>query len=190
MDNLNDLKTIWLTAKTDSLPTSAEMVQLIKKFRNRKIFEKIVLIVSACVLALLMVAIMVTYKSTMPTTRIGEFLIVAACGILATTNIRSIKRFYRLDHCSNKEFVEFLEQTRKNQLYYYKNTQVVGLLFCSIGLLLYLYEIVHQNTLLFIIVYAVTITYLIVLWFIIRPRKFKKGIDKLNATRERLEKIL
>ena len=37
MDNLNDLRKIWLTADTKGLPNSSEMVHIVKKYRNKKL---------------------------------------------------------------------------------------------------------------------------------------------------------
>jgi membrane protein YdbS with pleckstrin-like domain len=189
MDNLNDLKAIWLTAKTDNLPTSNEMVRLVKKFRNQRIFKKLAVIVMALVLAALMVTVGFIYKSTLITTRLGEAFMIIACGILATSNIKSLRRFYDLKDCSNKEFITFLEQTRLNQIRFYKKTQVIALLFCSSGLLLYIYEMVYQNTALLILNYAVTIAYVLVLTLVVRPRVYKREAKKLQETRDRLEKI-
>lgn len=189
MDNLNDLKAIWQTAKTDDLPKSAEMLRLVKKFRNQRLFKKILLIVLAILLLAVMVFVMFIYKSTMLTTRIGEALFIIACVILVVTNTRSLKRFIDLKDCSNKEFIEFLEQTRRNQVYFYTRTQVIALSVCSLGLLLYPYEFAHVNMDWFIGTYTFVVLYLGIIWLIVRPRVFKKEARKLNETLERLEKI-
>lgn len=189
MDELNDLKALWLTAKTDSLPSSSELVQLVRKFRWQRLRKKIVLISSASALALVMVLIMFVYHSTMLSTRIGEVLLIAACALLVVTNTRSIKRFYDLKDCSNKEFLEFVEQTRLNMLYYYRKTQIAGLVLCSLGMLLYVYEFVYQHILITVIIYALIAAYLCFAWFVLRPRIFKKNMRKLNAVKEKLEQF-
>jgi amino acid transporter len=189
MDNLNDLKAIWLTAKTDSLPDSHEMVQIIKKFRNKKLLKIGALVVTAIILVGLMIAVVFFYKSTMLTTRFGEAFIIIAGIILVATNLNSLNRFYKLKVCSNKEFVQFLEQTRLRQQFYYKRTQIVAMAFCATGLLLYLYEGVYQNTLLFWGAYTGTVIYLLVIWFVLRPRVFKKDERKINEQIEKLHTI-
>jgi len=125
----------------------------------------------------------------MMTTYIGDVLMVTSCVILAVTNIKSIKRFYYLKDCNNSEFVQFIERTRQNQIYFYKRTQVIAMSITSLGLLLYWYEYVHHNTTLTIIIYSATVVYLAAMWFIVRPRVFKKNARKLNEMLERLEKI-
>lgn len=189
MDNLNDLKAIWLTAKTDSLPDSHEMVQIIKKFRNKKLLKIAALVIIAILLVMVMIWVMFIYKSTMPTTRFGEAFIIIAGIILISTNLNSLLRFYKLSVCSNKEFLQFLEQTRLRQRFYYQRTQVVAMFFCASGLLLYLYEGVYNSTLLFIGSYLGTLLYLLILWFVVRPRVFKKEEKKINAQIEKLKLI-
>lgn len=189
MDNLNDLKAIWHSAKTDSLPTSVEMKQLIKKFRNQKLRNKWFTIVISCQISILITVVLCITPFKMLITYVGGGLLVASTVLLAATNIKSLKRFYQLDNCSNQEFLAFIEQTRQNQIYYYKKTQTVIGLIWAIGWLLYLYEPVSRHPKWFIWVYGFAISYVLVIWFIVRPRYFKKGAEKLNATRQRLEKI-
>jgi len=61
---------------------------------------------------------------------------------------------------------------------------------CSIGWVLYLYEITYQNPMVCFAVYSVIFIYLAVMWFIVRPRSFKRDAEKLNSMQQRLEKIL
>jgi len=189
MDNLDNLKSIWLSAKTDSLPQPGEMLRMVKKFRNQRIRKKIIIIVIAISCSCIMLWGMFFDGAKMLTTYIGDVLMITSCVILAVTNIRSIKRFYSLKDSNNAEFVLFIERTRQNQLYFYKKTQVIAMGITSIGLLLYWYEFVHRKPTLTIIIYSATIVYLAVMWFVVRPRVFKKNARKLNEMLERLEKI-
>lgn len=190
MDNLNDLKAIWLSAKTDHLPTSEEVVSMAKKFRNKTLRRKIVMITVACFNSLLMLAVMVFYKSTLLSTWIGEILIIVSCSLLASTNIRSIGRFYNLRDTTNDEFLEFLEKTKQNQIRYYRKTEVIRQGLGSIGLLVYLYEFVHRDLMVMTIAYSVIVAYLAILWFIVRPRRFKKNLDQLSEKQNRVEKLI
>lgn len=189
MDNLTDLKAIWLTAKTDSLPTSNEIVELVRKFRGQKLRKKWMVIIGSALLSLLVIAVMIVVDYKLLITYVGGGMIAVSGLVLSYTNIKSLKRFYRLDDCSNLEFLAFIEQTRLNQLYYYKKTQIVIMLFCSLGLLLYMYEPASKHMGWFIAIYASCTVYLLVIWLVVRPRIFKKNAAKLNATRQRLENI-
>ena len=189
MDNLNDLKMIWLTADTRSLPGSNDIVIMAKKYRIEKLVKKLGLITAGVVLTGIEVLVVFIYKSTLFTTRIGEACIIIAGAVLVATNTNSIGRFYRFNDFSNKEFLEFLEQTRLNQVYYYKKTQVAALIFCSAGLLCYPFETIYKYTVWAIVAYCFIIIYLLVLWLVVRPRAFRKQTRKLNETINRLEKL-
>jgi hypothetical protein len=189
MDNFNDLKSIWLTAKTDSLPASDEIVHIIKRYRNKALQKKVMVILVGLVSVTIMIGIVFFYKSEMPTTRIGEFFIILAGSILIFSNVRSIKRFYDLQEFSNRDYIEFLKKSRQNQIHFYKNTQVVGITFCSIGLLFYIFEFVHQNAILSIIAYSLLVIYLLILWLIVRRRVFIKHSRKLEELIKTLESL-
>ena len=187
MDNLNDLKKIWLTANTSSLPGPNEMIQFVKKYRNQKLVKKLALIVAALLATVTEIFVVFFYKSTMLTTRLGEGCIIAAGIILISTTINSFNRIYTLKDTSNKDFIKFFEKTRQRQLFYHQKTQVVAFAFCSAGLLLYLFEYVYKNAVLAIIAYAVLVAYLLVMWLIVRPKTFKKHTRKMDETMKKLE---
>lgn len=189
MDNLDDLKALWHTAKTDVLPSSKEMLQIILKFRKQKLRSKWMIIIVSLLLSAALVFIMIHTPFKMLSTYIGGSLMAVSGLILAATNIKSLKRFYQLDDCSNLEFVAFIEQTRQNQIFYYKKTQVILMSLNTVGLSLYLYESLKDDFLPTLILYGVTTGFLFFNWFFLRPRSYKKNAAKLAATKQHFEKI-
>jgi hypothetical protein len=189
MDSLNELKTIWRTANTDSLPSHREMLRLIKNFRDDKLRSKVLLITAAFLLMMLLVIDWLFNRPRLVSTTIGMMMALCAMLILAVSNIRSLGRFIRFNDCSNREFILFLEQTRRNQLFYHQKTQVAGMLFASGGLVLYLYEFVRHNLMLTMLFYALALAYLAFIWLYLRPVKFKKQTVKLNQMIERLHQL-
>jgi len=189
MNNLDDLKTIWHKAKTDSLPTSDAMISTVKKFKGQKLRNKWSTIIVSGLSFCIIIAALYIVPFKLLTTYMGGGMMALSSVLLAGTNIKSLKRFQQLRDCSNLEFVSFLEQTRQNQLYYYKKTQVVVMLFTSVGLLLYIYELTLGNTTLFICIYSVCTVYLAIMWFYVRHRYFIKNAKKLDETLLRLQSI-
>jgi len=189
MDNLNDLKSVWITAKTDSLPAAGEMTNIIKKYRSKTLQKKVMVILIAAVSVTIMIGITFIYKAKMPTTRVGQYLIILAGCVLIFTNVRSMKRFYDFRDLSNRDYIKFLEKSRQNQIYFYKKTQVAGLIFWSFGLLLYIFEFVHQNAFICITAYLFTIIFLIILWLVVRRRVFSKRAKKLEELIKKLESL-
>jgi len=190
MNNLDNLKAIWHTAKTDNLPTSKEVMRLIGKFRSQKLRNKWLVIILSLLLFAVIVAVLYIVPFKMATTYAGGAMMALSSLLLAGTNFRSLKRFNQLEDCSNLDFLAFIEQTRKNQIFYYKRTMVTIISLCAVGWLLYLYEVTYQHPLWCIGIYSAAAIYLAVMWFIVRPRAFKRDTEKLNATRERFENIL
>lgn len=190
MDNLNDIKKIWHTANTAALPGVDKIRSVIKKHRRNKLLKLTAVIITALFLIAVMVTVMFNYKSAMISTRVGEVCIMAACLILLIANARSLKRFYRYNDYSNKEFIAFLEETRVRRSNYYKRTQVVGLAIASAGLLLYIYEEARRHDLwVGLTAYSVAIAYMLIIWLVIRPRAFKRQNRKLDETIKKLNAL-
>jgi hypothetical protein len=58
------------------------------------------------------------------------------------------------------------------------------------GWILYVYELAYNFPGWIIFIYLIMTIYLAVLWFVVRPRGFRKDEEKLNATRAHVENIL
>jgi len=189
MDNLNELKAIWQTAKTDGLPTATEMAAMAKKFRYEKLRNKVLSIAVGVIAIVIMLVFFFRTPTLEKSTIVGIAFTLIACIILIYTNARSIKRFVNLKDYSNREFVLFLEQTRRNQLFYYKYTQVFGLVFSFIGLFLFMYQFVNHQPILILLFYTVAVAWTMFMSLYLRPRNFKKQSAKLNNMLSSLKKI-
>ena len=189
MDNLDDLKAIWQNVKTVSLPNSSQMINIIKTNKDKTLRRLVFLILGALGMILLVLFASYVYHFKLISSKIGEGLIVFSGLILMATNLNSFNRFYKLNVCSNKEYLSFLEQTQLRQLFYFKYTQVAGLAFCFIGLVLYLYELVYQNQWMMIISYLLLLIYFAIVFFYLRPKTYKKGVVKLNQELENVRRI-
>jgi len=190
MDNLSELQEIWRSARTDDLPQAAAVTRMVRKYRSQKLLLVVAVIVGMLLLLAFLIQQTVAYHPAMWSTKIGTICMVTAGLILVAAKISSLVRFYRLKEHSNRDFILFLERTRQRQLFYYKRTQVIGFAICAAGLLLYLYEGVHQKTSLLIGAYAAMIAYLSVLWLYLRRRIFKRQERKLQARIEMFEGLL
>lgn len=189
MDNLNELKAIWQTAGSGNLPAPDEMKRSIKTFQVQRMQKKWVVIIASILLTVLIIAATILSGPKMFTTWIGGGLIALACLVLALNNWKSLKRFNQLDDCSNSEFLAFIEQTGHNQRYYYQKIQLLIMTLCAVGLSLYLYEPATRRPGWTAALYGFTIGYLIIMWFVVRPRMFARNTEKLNRMRNHFEKL-
>ena len=189
MDDLNEMKGIWMKAKTDGLPNADEMMGIIKKYRHQKLMKIALIMFAAIASVAVMIGVIFYYKSTMMTTLIGKVLIIVAGIILVISKASSLVRYYKLGATSNKDFVRFLERTRERQIFYYKKTQPAAAAIVSIGLVLYIFEMVHKSEFLLITSYLLLSAYLLVLLLVVRPRIFKREAKKLNDKIEHLKAL-
>ncbi len=189
MDNSNELQEIWKSVSLKELPESREMIDLIHNHRNKKLKNFLLLILSSVFFVATMIWVIYTSASFNIIARIGAVLMLISCLILLATNFNSFQRFYNLTACSNKEFLLFLQQTKKRRLFFYKNTQLVLLIFCVTGLFMFLTHLIARNLTLAIAVYAGYSVYFLVMWFYVRPKVYKKGIQKLSRSIEKVERI-
>lgn len=189
MDNLTDLKAIWLTASTDQLPDATEMVQIIQKFRVQRVKKKWVMIILGSLMATMIVALTYFANFKLASTYVGAGLIAASCLYFVVDKIMSLKRFYQPYNYSNREYLHFIEQTRINQIYYYKKTQLIIMGLSSLGLLLYLFEPAMIHFFSTMLLFIVTIACQLYSWFVVRPRNFNKNQEKLELLRKRIENI-
>lgn len=189
MDNLNELKAIWHSAGTPNLPAPSEMKHMIKSFQTERVRKKWMVIILSTLIAAFMFGTMIWSGSKMVSTWLGGTLIATACMLLAVDNWRSLKRFNQLDNCSNREFWAFIDRTRENQLRYYKKTQLRIMSLSVTGLILYLYEPATRRPLYTGVLFAVTVIYWLLMWFVVRPRLFAKNAAKLNRIKEHYQKL-
>lgn len=190
MDDLNKLQTLWQSASPVALPDAMEIKKNIKEFRSTKLRNKILSVIVAITTILLSLFVLMTVKNFWFSTQLAIILNVISCLILATTNLRSMKRFAQLKDLSNLEFLQFLQQTRQNQIYYHKRTQVAGLILATASTLLLPYQLVVHSLTLAIITYSLIFTWIAVLWCYIRPKTFNKHSKKLSTEVLRFENII
>ncbi|MFP5081804.1 hypothetical protein [Pedobacter sp. JCM 36344] len=190
MEDLNNLQTLWQSARPSNLPDGDKIQKNIKRFRWIKLRNKVFSVTVSVLVILASLALLATDKDLLMSTKIALACNIAACAILVITNLRSMKRFTKLKDFSNLEFLQFLHQTRRNQAYYHKRTEVAGLILITISSVLFPYEFTVHSIVLTIITYVIVLSWIMTLWFYIRPRSFSKHSRKLSAELTHFENII
>ena len=189
MSDFNDIQALWQTARTNDLPSTDEIIKMIKKYRLKEVMKKLALIVLNFILLAVMYKVIVEYHSTFLTTRIGEALLILAILFLIVTNTIDLNRVTKQKDRSNEDFVHFLKLEQLRLIAFYKRTQQIGLAIASTGLGLYIFEECSHDTTWLIIGYSLFFVYVLVCWFIIRPYAFRKKTKQLNIFIAKLEKL-
>jgi hypothetical protein len=180
MDNLDDLKQIWLTADMADLPSLPGIIKSAKKYRFVRLLKTFAVLFLVLFLIGAMCWVLYSYRSHFISTRVGEAFMFIAMFILLSANIRSLKRISNFKNYSNSEFLSFLKKEKLNLLQFQKTTQKIGFAFASIGLLFYLYEGVFDNIFTMVISYIALLVWCAFMWFILRPLAMKRKTKKLT----------
>jgi hypothetical protein len=188
MEDLTDLKNIWLTAKVDALPNAEEAIKTIKRYRFKLIVKKAATVLMLLLMTILMIYV-VFYGPQVLTTRIGEIGFFIGILVLIVSNTNSLRRAFNQINRTNQEFIEYLKQTRRGRIYYYEKVQPLTFITMSLSLFLYAYELVYKNSLLMLVIYSLMTIYVVIMWFIVRPRIIEKRTKQLKETIEKLETL-
>ena len=189
MSDFNDIQALWQTARINNLPSTDEIIKMIKKYRLKEVMKKLALIVLNFILLAVMYKVIVEYHSTFLTTRIGEALLILAILFLIVTNTIDLNRVTKQKDRSNEDFVHFLKLEQLRLIAFYKRTQQIGLAIASTGLGFYIFEECSRDSKWLIIGYSLFFVYVLVCWFIIRPYAFRKKTKQLNIFIAKLEKL-
>lgn len=189
MEEINEWQSVWRTADTRALPSAEEMKGFIRRFLQKRVQKKWMMIIAGFVLAMLVIAVLCIVPFHYATSYIGGAVIVLSCLGISYDNARSLQRFYQFNDSSNTDFLAFIEKTRQNQLRYHQQTLKILLTGFSVGMGLYLYEPALRNPVGVAGMYIVFAVYVAVCWLVIRPRVFMKGGRELDRARERMEKL-
>ncbi|MGN6180836.1 MAG: hypothetical protein ACTHNW_16760 [Mucilaginibacter sp.] len=189
MDNLNELKQIWLTADTRGLPPASQMEALVKKYSDQKILKTVLTIVAGIICLCAIIVVAFTYNSSMLSTRIGEVMIGAAGLVLLSNSFSLLISFYKLKDCSNRDYLQHMEHIKQKQLFFFKRTQLTGFLLASVGTMVYMFEYVSTQGITGLMEYGALLLYMAIAWFVLRPKVMNRHTRKINEQIERLKEL-
>jgi hypothetical protein len=188
MNDFNDIKDLWQSARANDLPGAKEVVRSIKNYRAKQVIKNIAVIAMALFLVAVMVHVVFTYKSVMLTTRLGEACFFLALFILIGISIQALSRVPAKGDHSNGSFLHYLKQEQLKLISFYKRTQAFAFAVSAAGLGLYLFEGLKDANWL-IAGYACFTVYVLACWFILRPLAFRAKTKKLREEIMKLEKL-
>lgn|ERR1035437_1830054 len=189
MNNFNDIKNLWQTARIDDLPGPKKIMNTIKRYRVKQVMKRLLLIAFTLIIMAVMIWVVFVYRSSLLSTRLGEACFFLAMFILIGTNANALNRISAQKVCSNDDFIRYLKQEQLKLIAFHKRTQVTGFGLSALGLGLYLFELVYHHTTWLIVGYSLLAIYILVCWFIVRPIAFRKKTKKLREFISTLEKL-
>src|ERR1700712_4209975 len=91
MEDLNELKQVWLSANINTLPDATAQVKNIKRYHLKQMLKTIGLLIFASVLFATMVWVLIDYNAQFISTRIGEAFILTAIIIILSVAAKALK---------------------------------------------------------------------------------------------------
>lgn len=189
MDNLNDIRAVWRSARVDNLPDVQEIKAVIHRYRRRRMWRRAGLVAAAVLVSCLLCLHLFRYTGPSVLDRLPDILALALWGFLLVQNGRSFRRAYRMRDYNNKDFLAYLDRSQAANIRYYKSTLLIALAVGSVGQLLLVYNEFHQSLVPCLIAYVVTVAFLLYIWLVFRPRQFRKKMRRFETLRARMEKI-
>ncbi len=189
MDNLNDIKQIWMSADVDALPKADEVLRTIRQYRLKQVVKAVALLVTCLLLLATMVWVLFDYKSHMLVTRIGEAFMIGAIFMMLAISYRSLIRLSTGKNFNNDQFLSYLKEEQLRCIAFQKRTQRIGFAMATSGLALYIFEMASKNLLRMLAVYLALAIYFVFVWRVIRPRAMGRKAAKLDETIKKLEKL-
>ncbi len=189
MKNFEDLKQIWLSEKGKDLPSFEELQKAISAEKNRVRKRIGFSILAVVVLLILMCVIVIFSEAKFLSTQIGEFFMFSAIFILLTSRINSLRRSFRSENSSNREFIAKLKTDILRLKNDWNTVQKTGFILVGIGYLLFLYESVYQNRQTMIIGYTLITIVLSAMWIFLRPFANRRKLENKERLLEKIEKL-
>ena len=196
MDNHNiDFKNIWQQQNGDQPDLKALRSKIIsfKKSNLRKLLLCNILLVVA---SIFIVFIWYYYQPQFITTKIGIVITILAMIIFILSYNDLYSYYKKIDSSqSSNDYLENLILIKTKQKTLQTKTITVYFILLSLGICLYLYEYTRMMSMFWgIFAYTITLAWIALNWFFIRPKTVKKQnikidslIEKVTLMKEQLE---
>jgi hypothetical protein len=188
MDNFKDMQQLWL-ATNAPLPTVDEMKRAIRKYRLLHLLKTTAFLALLVLLFAATVFVVLYDSSGKWTTHLGEALYFVAIMILLSVQLKSLRRTPAAGNISGIEFLNFLKKEKESLIKFEKKTQLFGFLIAMAGLFLFVFDYVHKDSRLAIIMYASLLLFSLVGWFFLRPVFMRNKKKKLQGEIDKFEQM-
>lgn len=185
-----DFKNLW-KQQTAEKPSIEELLGRLKKFKNENIRKLVVTNILLIITCIFIGMVWYHYQPQMLTTKIGIILVIVAMIIFLTAYNQLFMNFYRLDNnLTNSEYLQSLYLLKNKQKF--MQTTMLNLYFILLfaGICLYMYEYTSRMRFIYAVTaYVVTLAWIAINWFYLRPKTIKKQQAKINGLIDKFEEI-
>ncbi|WP_306349726.1 hypothetical protein [Flavobacterium sp. '19STA2R22 D10 B1'] len=190
MDNNINFKDLWVKQPT-TLPNLTELMAKVKQIQKSN-FRKVILTnLLLIVTTAFIIFIWAYYQPQLWTTKIGIILVILAMVIFIVFQNQLLPLLKSIDESQNNvDYLKNLQALKTKQQFIQSTLLNFYFILLSIGISLYLYEYTAKMTPFWAIsAYALTLAWIALNWFYIRPKTIQKQQLKLNGIIDTFEKI-
>lgn len=189
-DSNIDFKDLW-KKQTINQPNMDDLVARLQQFKKanlRSLWKTNILLF--CTSAFILF-IWYYYQPQFITSKIGIILAIGAMAMYVLFYNRSLKDFKHIDATqTNQQYVQKLIVIQKKQQFMQSTILTWYFILLLAGICLYMYEYTSRMTLSYALVtYGVTLLWIALNWFYIRPKQIKKQETKINNLIKKFEEI-
>lgn len=190
MDNNIDFTAIWQQQKVVQ-PNIDELQHKLNRFKNNNLRK---LVVSNIILIITIVFVVLIWHKYQPqylTTKIGIVLVILAMVIFLLNYNKQFSSLNKIDNTRTiSDYLKSLTELKTKQKYIQSTMLSLYFIMLSSGIGLYMYEYTSMMTIFWaIFAYGITLTWIGLNWFYIRPKIIKKKQAKLNELISKFEAV-
>lgn len=189
-NNNIDFTTIWKQQKVVQ-PSKDELLNKLKKYKKSNIKRLFISNVLLIATSGFIIFIWYYYQPQFITTKVGIVLTILAMLIYLFAYNKQYSFFNSLDATqSNIDYIKSLTALKNKQKFIQTTMLSIYFIMLSTGICLYMYEYTSRMTMFWaIFAYGITLTWIAINWFYLRPKTIKKQQRKLNELIEKFETV-
>ncbi|MBP1223409.1 hypothetical protein [Flavobacterium sp. 1355] len=190
MDNNIDFKDLW-KKQSVSQPNLEDLLARLKQFKKAALRSLWITNVLLIATSIFIAVIWYYYQPQFVSTKIGIIITILTMMMYLTIYNRLLNAYKNIDSTqTNQEYVQNLISIKKKQHYLQSTILSLYFVLLTIGLCLYMYEYASRMTVFWaIFTYAMTLFWMGINWFFIRPKQIKKQQAKINSLIEKFEDV-
>jgi hypothetical protein len=190
MDNNIDFKDLW-KKQSVSQPNFEDLLARLKQFKKAALRSLWITNVLLIATSIFIAVIWYYYQPQFVSTKIGIIITILTMMMYLVIYNRLLDAYKNIDSTqTNQEYVQNLISIKKKQHYLQSTILSLYFVLLTIGLCLYMYEYASRMTVFWaIFTYAMTLFWMGINWFFIRPKQIKKQQAKINSLIEKFEDV-
>ena len=190
MDNNIDFKDLW-KKQSVSQPNFEDLLARLKQFKKAALRSLWITNVLLIATSIFIAVIWYYYQPQFVSTKIGIIITILTMMMYLAIYNRLLDAYKNIDSTqTNQEYVQNLISIKKKQHYLQSTILSLYFVLLTIGLCLYMYEYASRMTVFWaIFTYAMTLFWMGINWFFIRPKQIKKQQAKINSLIEKFEDV-